>query len=60
MDRFKGLISLKDASEMFNKEESTLRRNISNGKFVEGIDCKKFGKQWVFDIDSLFREYGRS
>lgn len=59
MDKFKGLISLKDASEMFNKEESTLRRNISNGKFIEGIDCKKFGKQWVFDIDSLFREYGR-
>lgn len=58
MDRFKGLISLKDASMKFEKAESTLREAISRGKFKEGIDCKKFGKQWVFDIKALEREYG--
>lgn len=57
---WKGLISLKDASKIFNKEESTLRRNISNRKFKEGFDCMKFGKQWVFDIKSLEREYGKN
>ena len=55
---FEVLISLKEASELFGKDESTLRRNIKNGKFIEGIDCKKFGKQWVFDIKALEREYG--
>lgn len=57
MNRFDRLISLKDASELFNKDESTLRRNIINGKFKENIDVKKFGKQWVFNLDALEREY---
>lgn len=58
MDRFEGLISLKDASIKFEKGESTLREGIARGKFKEGVDCKKFGKQWIFDIMSLEREYG--
>ena len=58
INKFEGLISLKEAAIIFNKEESTLRRNISNGKFKKEIDCKKFGTTWVFDIESLKREYG--
>ena len=57
MSNFNNLISLKDASLMYGKDESTLRRNIKNKKFVEGVDVKKFGKQWVFDIKALEREY---
>lgn len=57
MSNFNNLISLKDASLMYGKDESTLRRNIKNKKFVEGVDVKKFGKQWVFDIRALEREY---
>lgn len=49
--KFEGLISLKD--------ESTLRRNIKNKKFIEGEDCVKFGTTWVFDINALEREYRR-
>lgn len=55
---FENIISLKEASEIFGKDESTLRRNIANGKFIEEIDCKKYGKQWVFNINALYREYG--
>lgn len=51
--KFKDLISLKDASIMLNKDESTLRRNIKNGFFKEWQDCIKLGKQWVFDIKAL-------
>lgn len=58
-NKFDGLLSLKDASILFGKDESTLRRNISNGKFDIGKDCKKFGKQWVFDIKALEREYNK-
>lgn len=59
MDKFEGLISLSDACVIFGKGESTLRLNIRNGKFVEGVDCKKFGNAWVFDINALYREYGK-
>ena len=57
-DKFEGLITLKDAARMFKREDSTLRRNISNGKFKEDVDCKKFGTTWVFDIESLKKAYG--
>lgn len=56
-EKFKDLISLKDAAAMFNKEESTLRRNISNGFFKEWQDCIKFGTTWVFDVKSLEKKY---
>lgn len=51
------LLSLKEAAEQYNREESTLRRAISNGTLVEGIDCKKFGKQWVILKSSMERVY---
>lgn len=60
MNKFKRLVSLKEATEIFCKHESTLKTNIKNGKFVEGVDVRKFGKQWVFDIDALEREYGQN
>ena len=51
------LLSLKEAAEQYGREESTLRRAISNGTLVEGIDCKKFGKQWVILKSSMERVY---
>ena len=56
-EKFKDLISLKDAAILFGRDESTLRRNIKNGLFKEWEDCIKFGKQWVFDIKALERVY---
>ena len=60
MNRFNRLISLQDASEKYDKHESTLRTLISRGKFVEGIDCMKYGKTWVFNEDALDKFYGIS
>ncbi len=37
--------------ELWGLNESTLRKAISNGKLVNGIDVCKFGKQWVVSID---------
>lgn len=56
-NKFEGLISLADAAKLYNKQDGTLRMNIRNGKFKEGIDCMKFGTVWVFDKDALEREY---
>mgnify|MGYP002621828461 CR=1 FL=1 len=55
---FDELISLKEASELYNREESTLRRAILNGRLIEGVDCKKFGKQWVIRKSSMDKLYG--
>lgn len=52
------LISLKEAAEAYGRDESTLRRAIINGILQEGIDCKKFGKQWVILKSSMERIYG--
>ncbi|SFN60586.1 Protein of unknown function [Pseudobutyrivibrio sp. UC1225] len=55
---FDGLMSLRDATEMWGLNESTLRRAIIYGRFLLGIDVCKFGKQWVISYESMLREYG--
>ncbi|MDB0519950.1 hypothetical protein C4R87_19200 [Clostridioides difficile] len=59
LNNFSNFISLSDASKKYNKAESTLNQNIRNGKFVEGVDCRIFGKSWIFNIDALEREYNK-
>jgi len=55
---FDGLMALSDATELWGLNESTLRKAISYGKLVNGVDVCKFGKQWVVSIDAMEREYG--
>lgn len=57
---FDGLIALSDATELWGLNESTLRKAISYGKLVNGVDVCKFGKQWVVSIDAMRREYGNA
>ena len=55
---FDGLIAFSDATELWGLNESTLRKAISYGKLVNGVDVCKFGKQWVVSMDAMKREYG--
>lgn len=55
---FDGLMSLKDAADMWKLEESTLRKAIASNKFSVGTEVKKFGKQWVIKIEAMERVYG--
>ena len=55
---FDGLIAFTEACQLWNLNESTLRKAVSYGKLVEGIDVCKYGKQWVVSIKSMEREYG--
>lgn len=55
---FDGLISFSDATELWGLNESTLRKAITYGKLINGVDVCKFGKQWVVSIDAMKREYG--
>ena len=55
---FDGLMAFSDATELWALNESTLRKAISYGKLVEGVDVCKFGKQWVVSMNAMRREYG--
>ena len=55
---FDGLMAFSDATDLWALNESTLRKAISYGKLIEGVDVCKFGKQWVVSIEAMKREYG--
>lgn len=55
---FDGLMAFSDATELWGLNESTLRKAITYGKLVNGIDVCKFGKQWVVSVEAMKREYG--
>ncbi len=55
---FDGLMAFSDATLIWGLNESTLRKAISYGKLVNGIDVCKYGKQWVVSIKAMEREYG--
>ena len=55
---FDGLLAFSDATLLWGLNESTLRKAISYGKLVNGVDVCKFGKQWVVSMDAMKREYG--
>ena len=55
---FDGLMSFTDATELWGLSESTLRKAISYGKIVSGVDAHKYGKQWIVTKAAMEREYG--
>ena len=55
---FDNLIALSDATKIWGLNESTLRKAISYGKLINGVDVMKFGKQWIVTMDAMKREYG--
>ena len=55
---FDGLIAFSDATQLWGLNESTLRKAIAYGKFINGYDVCKFGKQWVISSEAMEREYG--
>ena len=56
---FEGLLSFKEATDLWGLNESTLRKAVSQGKLKENIDVKKFGKQWIVTQEAMEREYGQ-
>lgn len=48
-----------EAAEMYSKSADTFRKAIFYKNLVEGVDCKKVGKSWLFLKSSLDRIYGK-
>lgn len=55
---FNSLLSMKEATDMWGLEGSTLRKAIQHKRFIIGQDVYKFGKQWVLVKGAIEREYG--
>lgn len=55
---FAQLLSFAEAAELWDKDQSTLRRAVLDGRLKPGHDCRKFGKQWVVTADAMHREFG--
>ena len=53
---FDGLIAFSDATELWGLNESTLRKAVTYGKLVNGVDVCKFGKQWVVSVEDMVSE----
>ena len=56
--QFDGLLAFTDATQLWGLHESTLRKAISYGKLVNGVDACKYGRQWVISVKAMKREYG--
>ncbi len=56
---FDRLLSFGDATQLWGLSESTLRKAVSYRRLVDGVDVKKFGKQWLVTRDAMEREYGQ-
>ncbi len=55
---FDNLMAFADATLLWGLNESTLRKAITYGKLVDGVDVCKYGKQWIVSIEAMRREYG--
>lgn len=55
---FDGLMSFADATSLWGLSESTLRKAVVYRKLVDGVDVKKYGKQWLVTRAAMEREYG--
>lgn len=55
---FDGLMAFSDATALWGLNESTLRKAVAYGKLVNGIDVRKYGKQWIVSVAAMQREYG--
>lgn len=55
---FSGMLSFAEAATIWNRDQSTLRKAVIDGRLKPGRDCCKFGKQWVVTADAMHREFG--
>jgi hypothetical protein len=58
MSPFADLLSFREAAELWNIDDSTLRKAVASGKLVDGEDVKKFGKQWIITKEAMERLFG--
>ena len=53
------VLTISEASKIWDKEVSTLRRNFMNNvSFKINVDCRKSGAIWLVTREAMIRVYG--
>ena len=55
---FNGLYTFQDVAKIYNMDNSTLRKQVSSPKLIEGKDVKKFGKTWLITEQAMVQHFG--
>lgn len=50
---FDDLVTPQEAAEILGLAERTIRQAIETGKLIDGVDCKKYNRQWLIYKPSL-------
>lgn len=56
---FANLLSAAEAAAAWGINPSSIRRAVQDKRLQEGIDCNKFGKQWVITVQAMTRVFGQ-
>lgn len=55
---FKGLYTFQQVADIYNLDNSTLRKQVSNGKLINNVEVKKFGKTWLITEQAMIKHFG--
>lgn len=55
---FKGLYTFQQVADIYGLDNSTLRKQVSNGKLVANVEVKKFGKTWLITEQAMIKHFG--
>ncbi len=55
---FKGLYTFQEVALIYNMDNSTLRKQVSKQKLIDGVDVKKFGKTWLITEQAIIKHFG--
>lgn len=55
---FKGLYTFQQVADIYGLDNSTLRKQVSNGKLIDNVEVKKFGKTWLITEQSMIKHFG--
>ena len=55
---FKGLYTFQEVADIYDLDNSTLRKQAANGKLALNTEVKKFGKTWLMTEQAMIRHFG--
>lgn len=55
---FEGLYTFLEVAEIYDIDDSCLRKQVARDKFIIGEDVKKMGRTWIITEQAMVRSFG--
>ena len=55
---FEGLYTFLEVAEIYNIDDSCLRKQVARDKFIIGEDVKKMGRTWIITEQAMVKNFG--